>query len=366
MKIHTCRITNPNTKTSELQIRLNGRLNGDTLTNNLKNVMNNNLKIWITAALGAGCLCACEGETYDCAGQQPSTVPISIAPALAAQTRGTDITTDNFTTFGVMAYLSQGSDFNTTTSTPNFMYNQKVEKKGSAWEYTPQKYWPGNSGDKLSFFAYAPYNASGIKVPDNNATGYPRFTYTVSTKEADQTDLLAATPLMNRTYASTTGNSVTFNLKHALTKVIFNVQSEINIIVSALSVSAWTTSELTFTDSGFSWENYTGTQEFTASLTENSSGIRVTANAATPLELAAFFLLPDKTGATFSLTYQQDDENPVVMTGNAFPDTPTWEQSQRLTYLLKIKKDGVTVSSSGIGEWESDGEAVDVTGTTPP
>lgn len=36
MKIHTCRITNPNTKTSELQIRLNGRLNGDTLTNNLK------------------------------------------------------------------------------------------------------------------------------------------------------------------------------------------------------------------------------------------------------------------------------------------------------------------------------------------
>lgn len=75
--------------------------------------------------------------------------------------------------FSVFAYYTENGPFNPSTSTPNFMYNQKVEHPDSKWVYTPLKYWPndynlgavdnqtppatGTKNDKLSFFAYAPH-----------------------------------------------------------------------------------------------------------------------------------------------------------------------------------------------------------------
>lgn len=43
------------------------------------------------------------------------------------------------------------------------MYNQAAEydSKTSAWTYSPIKYWPNRDGDKISFFAYAPYESNG-------------------------------------------------------------------------------------------------------------------------------------------------------------------------------------------------------------
>ena len=64
--------------------------------------------------------------------------------------------------FGVFGYYTDMNEYD-QTSTPNFMYNQKVS--GAGWTYSPIKYWPNEYGnkaqsddvDKLSFFAYAPY-----------------------------------------------------------------------------------------------------------------------------------------------------------------------------------------------------------------
>ena len=64
--------------------------------------------------------------------------------------------------FGVFGYYTDMNEYD-QTSTPNFMYNQKVF--GAGWTYEPVKYWPNEYGnkaqsddvDKLSFFAYAPY-----------------------------------------------------------------------------------------------------------------------------------------------------------------------------------------------------------------
>lgn len=66
--------------------------------------------------------------------------------------------------FGVFAYYTDGEGYN-QTSKPNFMYNQQIEYKSSAWTYEPIKYWPNEYGtsaisddvDRLSFFAYAPW-----------------------------------------------------------------------------------------------------------------------------------------------------------------------------------------------------------------
>ena len=67
--------------------------------------------------------------------------------------------------FGVFGYYTDMNEYD-QTSTPNFMYNQKVS--GAGWTYEPVKYWPNEYGnkaisddvDKLTFFAYAPYTAN--------------------------------------------------------------------------------------------------------------------------------------------------------------------------------------------------------------
>lgn len=60
--------------------------------------------------------------------------------------------------FGVFAYYN-GTANHDNGDKPNFMYNQKVTSTdGSDWTYTPVKYWPNNTNDQVSFFAYAPYS----------------------------------------------------------------------------------------------------------------------------------------------------------------------------------------------------------------
>ena len=67
--------------------------------------------------------------------------------------------------FGVFAYHTNNSLYDSQNSEMNFMYNQKVTWNGQKWEYDPVKYWPNEFGDNaksndidyVSFFAYAPY-----------------------------------------------------------------------------------------------------------------------------------------------------------------------------------------------------------------
>ena len=81
--------------------------------------------------------------------------------------------------FGVYALYTGDTDFDAVTDrTPNFMWNQQVYYEGG-WKYNPIKYWPngnatadntangatGTQGGKVSFFAYAPYVASGVDEP---------------------------------------------------------------------------------------------------------------------------------------------------------------------------------------------------------
>lgn len=86
--------------------------------------------------------------------------------------------------FGVFAMYQDGTDYpaNNTTLLPNFMFNEHVSwTVAGGWAYSPLKYWPnetiqdsqdpaavmpgiatpGTNIDKLSFFAYAPYVATG-------------------------------------------------------------------------------------------------------------------------------------------------------------------------------------------------------------
>lgn len=147
-----------------------------------------------------------------------------------AQTKGA--ITKDITKFGVHAYYTNGKDFNATNSTPNFMYNQVVEgSEGGSWTYSPVKYWPTAVGDKISFFAYAPYSTESngsFTLSENTVAGTPTITVAYPTDLTTMVDLVAGVA-MNKTKAN--GNDpegkVSFTLKHEMSRVgIFAKVSE--------------------------------------------------------------------------------------------------------------------------------------------
>lgn len=122
-------------------------------------------------------------QSEDIAPQETETpVPVVFDTYIAAgSTRTADIThMDNAalkeTGFGVFAKINDAA-------TLNFMFNQEVTYNNSAWTYTPLKYWPGKQAsydpltlNKLSFYAYAPYDGNlETSAISYTATDYPTW-----------------------------------------------------------------------------------------------------------------------------------------------------------------------------------------------
>ena len=133
-----------------------------------------------------------------------------------------EATTDNLTEMGVFAYFTGTGNFSNGSSTPNHLYNQSVKKTGGVWTYSPVRYWPANTNEKVSFFAYAPHTAavSGnandkiriAKPTAFNAPGRPVISYSAPKGELD---LLLSTGV---TDCTNTHGPVQFTMKHAMTQ----------------------------------------------------------------------------------------------------------------------------------------------------
>lgn len=173
--------------------------------------------------------------------------------------------------FGLFAYYTDNSSYG-TSSTPNFMYNTKVTgtptDAPTSWTYSPLRYWPNETGkdgngatsegtDHLTFFAYAPYvtpadngkgaidgATEGITALTSNATaGDPKVSYTVAADPSKSVDLLwgvsntaswenvtgtaltltEGLPYLNLIKPKT-GQNVSLNFKHALSRLGLTVQ----------------------------------------------------------------------------------------------------------------------------------------------
>lgn len=213
------------------------------------------------------------------------------------QTKGT-ITDNTGTTgiqttgFGVLAYYTGTDDFGSgshASPTPNFMWNQKVEYKSSAWSYTPLKYWPNTTDEKISFFAYAPYadtqsaasSSNGIELTAATASGYPKITFHWNTTTPSAGVNLVATN------AAQTGGDKTINLtkqtaavpfkfKHVLSRANFWAKldgsvndSETKVFIKGVKLlgtsieapSAANSSSKFYTKATYKWED--GTWDYT-------------------------------------------------------------------------------------------------------
>ena len=152
--------------------------------------------------------------------------------------------------FGVFAYYHEGTDVQadafSEASEPDFMYNQWVHGVATTtgegesatttysteqWTYDPVKYWPNNANDRVSFFAYAPWQQTTPETGDNfnfnENTGLPTIKFTVNETVIDQQDLLWAAPKMNVQKQKIEEN-VEFEFKHALSRIGFEVQTMID------------------------------------------------------------------------------------------------------------------------------------------
>ena len=152
-----------------------------------------------------------------------------------AQTKGTVTNNEstgtgikNNTGFGILAYYTGQATWNSSSGfDPDFMWNQQV-KYGSGWKYTPVKYWPNTEGDKISFFAYAPYSTTqtsssetyGIKLPAAAATTKPTITFKLQEDPTNMVDLVAG--FQKDQQKQTT--AVAFTLGHLLSRVEFKAK----------------------------------------------------------------------------------------------------------------------------------------------
>lgn len=156
------------------------------------------------------------------------------------QTRGTETNLDALKKtdagFGFLAYKTADTWTNDgSNATPDFLYNEHGTWTAGApvgsWGYTNIRFWPTNS-EKISFFAYAPYEAGptdgsnkGVTLSAQTAEGAPTLDFALTTSNSwkDMVDLVTdnRSAIQDQTATSNSGSpgTVSFKFSHVLTKV---------------------------------------------------------------------------------------------------------------------------------------------------
>lgn len=184
------------------------------------------------AALASATIVSCQKDYVISSVPQEQPIEFSTYLGRNAETKGTVLNLDALKTqgFGVLAY-NTGTDTwpsQDNTYTPDFMYNQEVtydDDESNSWTYSPTKYWPNETNNKISFFAYAPYDDSdenGITLSSNSTQGDPTLTYTLDDDIAKHVDVCFAVAQKDK---EKTAADINFAFYHALAKVGFKVQA---------------------------------------------------------------------------------------------------------------------------------------------
>ncbi len=193
-------------------------------------------KLFLFVGVVAAMISCAKSDVYDVNESNPDV--IAFDTYVDQTTKGTVFTQDAVQKdgFGLMTYYTEQSYWadGADAFTPNYMYNQEVVYSNSAWSYSPIKYWPNLTGDKLSFFAYAPYqtyesassigNGVNAAYTTNTSAGLPQIQFFVNPKASEMIDFVAGQNMdMVRQ-----DDKVTFNLKHQLTRVTFSAITNVD------------------------------------------------------------------------------------------------------------------------------------------
>lgn len=249
-----------------------------------------------------------------------------------SQTRATPVATATFyDSFGVLTSVYTGS-WNESSCRPQYMYNVEVTK-ASSW--TTSYYWPGSSSN-IRFFAYAPYNGTGISLSAATTVGTPTIGYTVPAAVADQKDLLVAA---SAEMAGNTAVSAALTFKHALTAVRFvtgDVMLPGKITKITLKGVYGSASHKMGSDS---WSGYGTTVNFSQTLSTETNGSAD--QEITPVG-NTFMMLPQTlpSGASIEMVYK-DNLTSTERTLTASIGGASWPIGKTVTYRISLS--GVSI-----------------------
>ena len=255
-----------------------------------------------------------------------------------SQTRATPIETANFyDSFGVLASVYTGS-WSETSCLPDYMYNVEVTK-ASSW--TTSYHWPG-SGRNIRFFAYAPYNGTGISLSSATRAGTPTITYTVPKSVGAQRDLLVAA---TSGIAGNTAAAAPLTFAHALTAIRFTTGDD---MLAGRRITKITLKGVygsgSYTMGADSWGDYGATATFLQILradVDGSADQEITPAART------FMMLPQTLppGASIEVVYR----NKLTSTQHTLTASiagSQWPIGKTLTYRISTSSISITPTLS--------------------
>ena len=254
-----------------------------------------------------------------------------------SQTRATPIETANFyDSFGVLASVYTGS-WSETSCLPDYMYNVEVTK-ASSWTTSYQ--WPG-SGRNIRFFAYAPYNGTGISLSSATKAGTPSIAYTVPKSVGAQRDLLVAA---TSGIAGNTAAAAPLTFAHALTAIRFTTGDDMlagritKITLKGVYGSG------SYTMGADSWGDYGATATFSQTLTADVDG---SADQVITPVAATFMMLPQTlpSGASIEVVYT-DNLTSTQRTLTASIAGSLWPIGKTVTYRISTSSISMTPTFS--------------------
>ena len=276
----------------------------------------------------------------------------------------TDIASLRAAGFGVFGFYNDNKTYNSSTDTPNFMYNQQVawSTVDKAWTYSPLKYWPNETGtdesdrrtDHLSFFAYAPYlkGDARLNFSANDAKGDPTVTYITPADLGQCLDVLYATkPDGTSPYTDLTkqnvGDSVTFSFHHTMSRLNFNVRAAFDEIAAGNNAKADST-RITVESITLETENSDGSTTplfFTSGTLNLHTGVWTNAantDAGTPkIVLNSSAINPDVLDQGDKRVYQMLDDKKNIIPGV----DNTWRNAGN-GYLTLLPNSAVTTATT--------------------
>ena len=179
---------------------------------------------------------------------------------------------------------------------------EKATKSGNIWHISSDKYWTTDA--TLSFYAYAPTNASMLSTSDSGLSGYRTVHYVAGTGDdiKSQPDLIIASYEGSNPAPTDAASAVNLQFSHALTAVTFSVGSDMapGYVKSVAIHNVKGEGDYDFSSkTGNPWTTNSTLSDYTIKLGTDDNGILVT------------------TGKSMALTY---DPMTLMMIPQSFSD----------------------------------------------
>lgn len=264
--------------------------------------------------------------------------------------------------FGVWGYSAYSG------ATTTVFDDQEVKHDGSAWRYSPLKFWDNLSTYK--FYAYFPYGNSGVTI-SNGLISVADFT--VEDAPANQVDLMIANEV-SRVAGAT--SAIEFNFNHILSNINLTFKKGTNIGTTKLTITSvklygmdnkGSFSQTATSASAGTW-TLSGTNVVTAASAQelaNSNVVPETGLTPNTVAYSNMLLIPQGTGSVkLDVAYTLGEtgvEQPFSRTlelkfdATTGPNNPiSWLQNQKITYNFTIDANAILFDDPVVEEWTPD------------